>query len=280
MTARKGTKPKPTCQHCEKIDKSDNCWQMYPEKRPSARFSASDSTAPSATSSHSSENTIAFLSHHSKEKEDAWILDSGATQRMCNDKSQFTTFEPDANTITIANNSKMNATGKGTVKTTPKIGHPIILLNVLYEPHLASNLLSINCAMKKPDVQVNFAYGEFRIIRNNNVIATAKSKDSLSVLETVCPFAYIATSIDTLTWHMRLGHVNETYTSKISSLSISEPTNNFSCDACLKNKSTKIISRQVPIKATRPLERIHSDLAGPITPVSLRGNRYIITVVE
>lgn len=31
-------KPKPVCKYCGKIHKSENCWQMFPEKRPSGRF--------------------------------------------------------------------------------------------------------------------------------------------------------------------------------------------------------------------------------------------------
>ena len=43
LSARKGPKQKPICKHCGKIHKSDNCWEMFPEKRPSARLSSSNS---------------------------------------------------------------------------------------------------------------------------------------------------------------------------------------------------------------------------------------------
>lgn len=54
----------------------------------------------------------------------------------------------------------------------------------------------------------------------------------------------------------------------------------FSCDICLKNRPTRIISRGSVIKAKRPLEKIHSDLASPITPVSLGGNKYVVTFTD
>ena len=53
---------------------------------------------------------------------------------MCNDQAQFTQFEPFSTTITIANNSKMDATGKGNVKLLAKTGKVFTLTNVLFVP--------------------------------------------------------------------------------------------------------------------------------------------------
>ena len=54
----------------------------------------------------------------------------------------------------------------------------------------------------------------------------------------------------------------------------------FSCDTCLKCKVKKQISRVQPRRATRPLELIHSDIAGPVDPPSLGGNRYVLTFTD
>jgi hypothetical protein len=37
---------------------------------------------------------------------------------------------------------------------------------------------------------------------------------------------------------------------------------------------------QTRVKTRRPLERIHSDVVGPIEPVSYNGNRYIINLLD
>jgi hypothetical protein len=34
------------------------------------------------------------------------------------------------------------------------------------------------------------------------------------------------------------------------------------------------------VRAKRPLERIHSDVVGPISPIGYDGSRYILTLVD
>lgn len=281
MTARKPSKPKPICKYCGKIHKSENCWQEFPEKRPSARLS----TAPqvdntSQKNSPYSSSNIAFLTQTKRSTCDTWILDSGATQHMSNDKSHFTKLEPCSTTITTANNTKMTACGRGDVRLCTPNGTSFTLLNVLYVPQLASNLLSICCATKNPLMNFNFLYGECRIMFRNTLLATAKQRDSLLVLETIRPYAYTAKSTDSLTWHKRLGHLNEEYLNKNPIRSITGNLEPFSCETCHKNKSTRIVSHNPVMKAKRPLEKIHSDLAGPITPMSLGGNKYLVTFTD
>lgn len=281
MIARKPSKPKPICKYCGKIHKSENCWQEYPEKRPSARLS----TAPQTDNTSQKDNlystsNIAFLTQTKNSPCETWILDSGATQHMSNDKSHFTKLEPCSTTITTANNTKMTASGRGDVQLATPNGTSFTLLNVLYVPQLASNHLSICCATKNPHMTFNFLHGECRIMFRNTLIAIAKQRDSLLVLETVRPYAHTAKANDSLTWHKRLGHLNQEYMCKNTIQTIIGNVEPFSCHTCHKNKSTRIISHSPVTKAKRPLEKIHSDLAGPITPMSLDGNKYLITFTD
>jgi hypothetical protein len=284
MTAHKPAKQKPICKYCGKIHKSENCWQEFPEKRPSARLSSSNTQTNQNNQmnqpNHYPSQNIAFLSQSNNKHGDKWILDSGATQHMCNNKSLFTNIEPYNTTITIANNTSMSATGRGEVKLITQNGTSFSLINVLYVPKLASNLLSVSCATRHPKMQFNFGNGECRIMFGNSLLAVAQQHDSLLVLETIRPAAHVSKSIDTLTWHKRLGHLNQEYLAKTSIHAKPGDMGTFSCDTCLKNKSTRNISRKPVIKAKRPLEKIHSDLAGPITPVSLGGNKYIVTFTD
>ena len=38
------------------------------------------------------------------------------------------------------------------------------------------------------------------------------------------------------------------------------------CETCIKAKATTIVSRRTPEKASDYLEKIHSDICGPISP--------------
>ena len=284
MTARKPAKAKPICKYCGKIHKSENCWQEFPEKKPSARLSTTTTSTNQVNqdnqfSSYPSQS-IAFLSQHQNNHHDRWILDSGATQHMCNNKSLFTHLEPYNTTITIANNTNMAAIGRGDIKLTTQNGTAFSLINVLYVPKLASNLLSVCCATKNPKMRFNFKNGECEIIYDNTILATAKQHDSLLVLETISNYAHLSKSTSSLTWHKRLGHLNNEYMSKNHLKSLIGTKTDFSCETCLKNKSTRIISRTSPNKAKRPLEKIHSDVAGPITPTSLGGSKYVVTFTD
>lgn len=145
LSAQKNPKSKPICIHCGKVHKSENFWQKYPEKRPGARYSSTPENSLNTDSSQPS-NGVAFLSQKNIEKSDSWILDSGATQHMCNDKSQFLNFEPSSTTITIANNSKMDGAGRGDIKITKKkenLSH--FLMSYMYH-----NLHQISCLYVVP----------------------------------------------------------------------------------------------------------------------------------
>lgn len=188
MTARKPAKAKPICKYCGKIHKSENCWQEFPEKKPSARFTTTNTSYNQNTqnnhqSSYPSQN-IAFLSQYLNIHNDRWFLDSGATQHMCNNKSLFTNLESFNTTIKIANNTNMAAIGRGDIKLTTQDGTTFSLLNVLYVPKLASNLLSVCSATKNSKIRFNFKKGECQILYDDMILATAKQQDSLLVLET------------------------------------------------------------------------------------------------
>ena len=185
MIARNGIKPKPICIHCRKIHKSDNCWERFPEKRPTARFSASNSSNSYNMPQEHTTETIAFLSQGRFTRQNTWIIDSGASQHMCNDRTQFTRFEQFSMKITVANNTNMNAIGKGDVKITSKDGYTFTLQNVLYVPELASNLLSVCYATRNPLIRFNILKNKSHILFDNKIIATALLRDSLLVLETI-----------------------------------------------------------------------------------------------
>ena len=89
---------------------------------------------------------------------DQWILDSGATCHMCNNKSLFSHLVPLCApvTITLGDGHSLQATGRG--KVTLKMKLPLdrvetcTLHNVLLVPGLAYNLLSIMAASRRRKV--------------------------------------------------------------------------------------------------------------------------------
>jgi hypothetical protein len=87
------------------------------------------------------------------------------------------------------------------------------------------------------------------------------------------------------TWHQRLGHANWESIKKARSedspfyglkLDESEPPKS-SCPGCVAGKGKRRIFKSAASRTTcssYPIERIHSDLMGPITPASIGGASY------
>lgn len=52
------------------------------------------------------------------------------------------------------------------------------------------------------------------------------------------------------------------------------------CDICVEGKQTKLPHNQHRHRATRPLQFVHSDHFGPVTPTSHDGKTYILTFID
>ena len=87
-------------------------------------------------------------------------------------------------------------------------------------------------------------------------------------------------------WHTILGHMNYDDILKLQSItqgmSITQANNKEQCLTCQRNKMIRQpkTNDEKPIHATQPLERIHSDICGPINPKSREGYNYIINFVD
>ncbi|GAA0161931.1 hypothetical protein LIER_18135 [Lithospermum erythrorhizon] len=87
-------------------------------------------------------------------------------------------------------------------------------------------------------------------------------------------------------WHERYGHISaegmQTLQNKklvigLSSFKIEENT----CADCLIGKQTmKSMPKQTTWKAKKVLELVHSDICGPITPISSSGKKYFLTFID
>ncbi|CAH2097397.1 unnamed protein product [Euphydryas editha] len=79
-----------------------------------------------------------------------FILDSGASSHMVNDKRFLYNFAPCNQSITTANNEVINCEGQGQIDLRFKrqINNPLLLSNVMSVPQLSCNLISISKLFK------------------------------------------------------------------------------------------------------------------------------------
>ncbi len=87
-------------------------------------------------------------------------------------------------------------------------------------------------------------------------------------------------------WHRRLAHLGVSSTVNIHHyVDGVEPfhgqghSNSSLCSHCLTGKQTRQPFKPSASRATRPLELVHTDLAGPF-PASLGGGRYWLVLVD
>ena len=87
-------------------------------------------------------------------------------------------------------------------------------------------------------------------------------------------------------WHARLGHVNfqalKLLIDKQMAAGVPQTVHPHQlCHACLVAKQARLpFPAVVRYRAKKPLELLHIDLCGPITPSTPAGNHYIMLIVD
>lgn len=155
---------------------------------------------------------------------------------------------------------------------------------MLQVPGLDHNLLSVR-KLEKNGFRIIFEDGKGTIEKNGSVAAVATiSNKQLYILDLhENENAFLSECIQT--WHMRLGHLGYDSVKRLPNLVEGMDLNSDSsspevCKVCVEGKQTKLPHNQPRKRATRPLELVHSDLMGPITPVSYDDCKYIITFLD
>lgn len=228
-----------------------------------------------------------------------FILDSGATEHMINDKSCFDELRGiDAMHISVAKkNQRIVARhrGKLTVKTffDGKYTHRT-LDNVLYVPDLYCNLMSVR-HLTKIGYEVKFENDCARIMRNGKTQFVAHSNGRLYEVTFLIEgnvFAGIVdkqlVNVSNNLWHFRLGHLNaadmkgmvsKQMVTGIDAIRICDK-DEF-CEICAFSKQTKSsFARNNRARSSRVLELIHSDVCGPMSQPAWDGSRYFVTFTD
>ncbi len=86
-------------------------------------------------------------------------------------------------------------------------------------------------------------------------------------------------------WHQRLGHVNKQQLYDFGDVAIGVRISNSSdlsfCEQCVEGKMQRKPFKPVgEIRSTRKLERIHSDVCGPMSTESFGGQKYFVTFID
>jgi hypothetical protein len=231
-----------------------------------------------------------------------WILDTGASTHITGNRQLFSTYKaysPGEHLVRTANNHVVSAAGVGTVPI--HLGRRTFLLrSVLHVPACGNNnLLSILQLLRK---HMKFHFDEDRAILTFNScnVGTAYVKKDLFVLrcddpaKSIDDYPVVFAAMtprqnpkDILLWHARLGHLSLPAVKRACSVVegielLARSPSDCICEACILGKmARRPFSKESgePPK-TRPLELIHTDVAGPMPTQSRKGYRYFVMFTD
>lgn len=212
---------------------------------------------------------------------DSWILDTGATCHICNDRQQFLTYIPRKSTVKTGQ-TETPMIGYGQVKI---IGRhpltsatvPIILDNVWYSPGFHTSLISLSViedkgfcfqsnqrAIFQGDVavlKIERHHGLYTVIYNPNYQASFSARYSAK------PQLSVASA---KRWHRRLGHAFDQKIEKLPEMVDGVKINGICednrqdnperCEVCQLTKAKRQISRRATGTPYSKYGRIHFDL--------------------
>ncbi|MBW0502257.1 hypothetical protein O181_041972 [Austropuccinia psidii MF-1] len=221
----------------------ESCFAENPHLRPPYRSNKRKNRPYQSPTAHLSTAQVLMTGKGIEILPQELIIDCGATHHMFNSRSLFSSFAETSpiGVCTGDSSSSLLSKGSGTVD---------ILIN--------NQVFSLkDCLLSDEKFEIK-----------------GKIVNNLMRVEYTLP-AVLATGIVTEPWHQRLGHPGNQI---IKSMEL--PTQSAPCSICDLNKIHKKSFNHQFERANKPLNCVHIDLVGPISPSSLSGNRYFLTVVD
>ncbi|GMF13226.1 unnamed protein product [Phytophthora lilii] len=230
-----------------------------------------------------------------------WTVDSGCTSHVTQHAEWFVSKTTATGTITVGGKSEIPIEGTGDVVlqvTDSKGGsRQLTLRDVLYAPQLHYNLLSVAAAVEH-DFRFTFQRAVCTVQTNQRFNVKAKKSATAKLYQfTATPVqkqeAHVATSgkpTAIMLLHKRLGHPNIRVLQALTKDHALEgleantvvPKSNFFCSACIYAKSHRAAfssNRRVE-RASMPLQKVHSDICGPLPVPSFSGCRYFVVFID
>ena len=230
-----------------------------------------------------------------------WLLDSGASHHITGNKDLISGGSRPSERMVVryADGVPHDATLSGHAFLKTAAGSPVKLENVFYVPGARANLISLSTVLSKGGVVKEITASNCTI-RKGPVTVTAKCQQGLYRVEGVYPplpprllqgdiFAGKALGGGPTTaglWHARYGHLGMRNMGKLVEKGmvtgiVLDPRvfkEDTHCEPCVLAKMHRSPFPESTSEPERGL--IHSDLCGPLSPASLGGSRYILTVLE
>ncbi|KNZ52018.1 hypothetical protein VP01_372g6 [Puccinia sorghi] len=247
-----------------KTHTKDKCWAIYPEKRVDF-FKKRD------------ESQVSYFSTLSSLSIPVFILDSGSSSHMVSDRTFFTNLDEDEDGVinTSCGLSTLKIKGKGSIKLKFK-NRTVVFHNVLFVPKITINVISVRHLLLE-QCQINFDLNNFTILKNEELFLDGHYENNLPILK-LEPISHHSTHLSSAEiLHKSLGHVSFCRLRRKLGIPIKASE---TCKSCAVVKITKASFKHRTSLAEKPFEELHLDLIGPISPLSHKQHKYILTIVD
>ena len=297
--SNKANKPntKPKCNHCKKTGhKEDKCWVKNPDLKPQGNNNPKGKDqekdkAKEKAKKDAHEEELSFISQDialsttQEPNQTIWHLDSGATRHICAYKSLFYRLEPCDVTLSWGKAGSIKVSWMGDIKVKfSSTKQEVTISNCLYAPELGINLLSQGQLINKGVTILATAAG-CTLSLKDTTIATGVYKNNLTLFytyqeETAMP------ALENRVWHERMGHIGYNALKALPEATIGVPPlkepleKSKDCEVCIQAKAKAKISREPATKSTKYLDKVYSDICGPITPLTWSKAKYIATFID
>jgi hypothetical protein len=252
-----------------------------------------------------SEQAMRFA--HRTEYKERTIVNTGATDYICNDLSKFTEWRQTPTRTGIKTSAGVvKVLGTSTIKLSLLYAngtiHEATFSNVLYAPDMFVSIISHSKIREK-----GFYYHGWdeKIYQYSDGLELAYTPEIDGIpniltasddVEAAEVFAFVSINspransalhptreVSLCELHELFGHADVNALRRLvastDGLKLSD-RDNFSCEVCLLGNSYKQISRVQPNRATRPFERVHVDIVGPMQTTGDGKERYWIIYTD
>ena len=299
QTVKRGDQKKQfKCHFCKKLGHFKRDCRKFlasQQSQQEKRQLASTAEAKKPSSSSDSEGEALVTTHAlTVSSRGNWIVDSGATCHMCNDRSLFSELRSleAPQEVTLGDGHVLQATAQGTVTLETLLPDGSCkkcrLENVLLLPKLSYSLLSVSKASEAGKTTRFDNSGCEIVNQDKKMIAFATRVGNLYCLE-YCRKSQrvnVAERNKERLWHRRYGHIGEQKLQRMAKgelvrqLDYNASRSIGFCETCVGGKHHRTPFNSSKTQSTELLELVHSDVCGKISEKSLGGAQYFLTFTD
>jgi hypothetical protein len=230
------------------------------------------------------------------------LVDTGATSHIVTTdilKQIDMTFKPSKHFIELADGTRASniALKRGDAEVFLKDTNgkcvKTVLKNALYIPSYPQDIFSVKAATSN-GAELRFAQDSGELTLEDGTIVEIEEHGRLYYLtsigshenDSVSEVDKVNLSYDINTWHEILGHCNFEDIIKLQGVvkgmkfSGKIESSKLGCNTCVEGKFVNSRSRIPDARSQKSLEKVHVDLAGPVSPVSREGFKYCIAFTD